>query len=176
MEYVLKYVDSGPHPGEHWFWRDGRRNHGHNSRGQAFVRWKVRPSAASRYFTHGEFTVARLLLAARRPVPAGARVHNLCGLSQCVNPDHWRVRPPCVFWRVDVRPDGAWQLARVRTGTPAKKDVTVHVSFEGTVHVAVVPPMSVQSPFDWPRAACGLLLRPEECVVVNDLVTCNGGC
>ena len=76
-DYVMKYTDQGPYPGNHWFWRDGRRNHGHNALGQAILRWRVKPTAASGYAEHGEFTVIRLLIEARAPIQRGVVYDNV---------------------------------------------------------------------------------------------------
>ncbi len=176
-EYLAKYVDAGPYDGNHWFWRDGRRNHLHNERGQAAVRWKTRPCAASRYFSHGEFTVARLLIEQRDgAAPKYTRYVNVCGLSQCVNPDHWKREDRALAWRMEARADGVWQLVRLRTGVPAKKEVVVHVLHEGVVHVVAIAPLTSRHAFEPPRASCGHVVVPDVCLVVVDPVTCTGGC
>lgn len=92
LEYVDKYVvkDQGT---EHWFWPETRRNHSHDSRGQAYLSWKVQPSFKTQFVSRGKYNVARLLIErARGPLKKRARVVNICGLPQCINPSHWRVR------------------------------------------------------------------------------------
>lgn len=89
-EYVEKYVVKDLVTG-HWFWRDSRRNHGHDSRGQAFLRWSVAPTFKTQFVSTGKYNVARLLIErVRGPIKKRARVTNNCGLPQCINPDHWK--------------------------------------------------------------------------------------
>ncbi len=174
MSYVMKYTDQGPHPGNHWFWRDGRRNHGHDAKGQAYLRWKVRPTADSGYLTHGEFNVARLHIAAVRGAPKGSAFENTCGLSQCINPAHWRRVDPPTPWRVQVLGTGLWQLVRVATGHPAQRTVVVHAKLGDVVHLVAIAPL-VQRSFAPPRAMCGTELPPELLVVTASPPTC-GAC
>jgi hypothetical protein len=170
--YVMKYTDQGPYPGNHWFWKGGRRNHGHDARGQAYVRWRVKPTADSGYFTHGEFNVARLLItAARGPIPPRARINNLCGLSQCINPDHWQYVPPRPVWRLQVLDSGLWQLVRTSTGIPAPREAVVHLLFRDVIHLAsIAPPALRMTPL---RTTCGLEPHPTEVVVTTALLTCK---
>lgn len=174
LDYVMKYTDQGPHPGNHWFWRDGRANHGHNSRGLAYLRWKVKPSAASGYAEHGDFTVARLLIEARAPIPTGVIHTNTCGLCQCINPDHWAARPAPVIWRMQVLGVGTWQLVRVSTGAPAEREIVVHAKYRDVIHVVAIAPRD-QRGFAPPLALCGLSLNPEGVVVTSAEPTC-GAC
>jgi hypothetical protein len=175
LDYVMKYTDQGPYPGDHWFWRDGRRNHGLDKRGQAYLRWKVKPTASSGYKVHGDFNVVRLLLAARGPVPPRSRYTSVCGLSQCVNPDHWRRVDPPTPWRLQVRDDGAWQLVRIQTDKPADRTIVVHMLHGNDVHVVSIAPQVQRAYEPPPVAMCGAALPPLECVVTAALVTC-GGC
>lgn len=172
LDYVMKYTDQGPYLGNHWFWRDGRRNHGHNALGQAYLRWRVRPTAASGYAEHGDFTVARLLIEARAPIPRGVVHENGCGLPQCVNPDHWRVRAGAGTWRLQVIGE-MWQLVRVRTGAPARREIVVHAALGTTVHLVAVTPLD-QRGYGPPHAACGAALLPETLVVTLAALTCPG--
>lgn len=172
-DYVMKYTDQGPHPGNHWFWKDGKRDHGHNEAGLAYLRWKVKPSAASGYQAHGEFTVARLLIEHREgPLPPRARWENTCGLSQCINPDHWRCETPTLEWRFEVRESGLWQLVRVATGEASNRVVVVNVNYKGTVHMASILPLDQRS-MSSPRAMCGDVLPIETSVVTLAPVTCG---
>lgn len=173
LAYVMKYVDQGPHAGNHWFWEDGRRNHGHDARGQAYVRWRVRPTAASGYFTHGDFNVARLLIEQRQPIPPRSRVELFCGLSQCVNPDHWRVPVSRPQWRMQIRDDGFWQLVKSYSGAPAIHTVVVRLAHHGEVHQAAIAPLEQRS-FAPPRAMCGYELPPTEVVVTTAPLSCAG--
>ncbi len=172
LDYVMKYTDQGPYPGNHWFWRDGRRNHGHDARGQAYVRWKVPPTAESGYFTHGEFNVARLLIAARNPIPPRACIANLCGLSQCINPDHWQRVLPRPAWRMQVTEAGVWQLVKPSSDVAAQREVVVHLLHQDVVHLAAIAPLERRtSPL---RAMCGLEPHPTEVVVTTAAITCEG--
>ena len=172
LSYVMKYTDQGPHPGNHWFWKTGRRDHGHDEHGQAYLRWRVQPCAASGYKTHGEFTVARLQIEHRQgPIAATARYENTCGLSQCINPDHWALRTPPSPWRCEALDHGAWQLVRVATGEPADRIVAVHVRFDGVVHVATILPAD-QRDMGLPRGLCGIELPVAFSVVTASPVTC----
>ena len=173
--YVMKYTDQGPHPGNHWFWRDGRRNHGHDARGQAYVRWRCKLTADSGYFTHGEFNVARLLITMLRgPIPPRARVANLCGLSQCINPDHWQRVLPRPAWRMQITEAGVWQLVKPSNNVPAQREVVVHLLHQDIVHMASIAPLAQRtSPL---RVMCGLAPHPAEVVVTTADVTCRGCC
>ena len=173
LEYVMKYTDRADRPGDHWFWRCGRQNHGHNARGQAILRWRVRPSADSGWRAYGEYVVVRLLLQHRGLAPRGSRFISVCGLSQCVNPDHWnRVDVP-VVWRVQVRADGDWQLVRVTTGEPATREVAINATYDGVVHLIAVTPRD-QRVLGPPRAVCGLELVPDLIVATAVEPTCKG--
>lgn len=173
MSYVTKYTDQGPYPGNHWFWRDGRRNHGHNKRGQAVVRWVVKPSASSGWKTHGDFTIARLWIDYRQPVPRGAPIYSVCGLSQCINPDHWRakIKPPP--WRLHIEEGGTWQLVRTSTNVPAAREVVVYAMLGHVVHVVAIAPMK-QRGLAAPHALCGAVLEPFDLVVTTAEPTCAG--
>lgn len=175
LEYVMKYTDQGPYPGNHWFWRDGRRNHGHDERGQAYLRWVVNPTAVSGWKTHGDFNVARLLIAARSPQPKGASFESQCGLSQCINPDHWRLVAAPIPWRMQVLESGVWQLVRVRTGAAAEREIVVRAAVAGVVHLAAIAPLALRT-LAPPRAACGLVLPPAEVVVVVAASPSCAGC
>jgi hypothetical protein len=171
--YVMKYTDQGPYPGNHWFWRDGRRNHGHDARGQAYVRWRVKPTAESGYFTHGDFNVARLLITALRgPIPPRARVANLCGLSQCINPGHWEHVLPKPRWRIQVFDGDAWQLVHPQSGQAAQREVVVSLLHQGTVHLATISPHAARSAKL--RTVCGHEPHPMEVVVTTADVSCAG--
>ena len=172
-EYVWKYVDQGPFNGGHWFWKDGRSNHGHNKRGQAYVRWKVKPCAESGWQTHGEFTVVRLLLEQQKPIPKGLRIACVCGLSQCVNPAHWQRTTPLVSWRFETRPDGVWQLVRTNTGEASDRTVVVHVMLDNVVHLVPIAPLA-QRAFGSPRSICGVSLDPQFSFVTRAALTCTG--
>ena len=90
LEYVARYVVKDPETG-HWFWTTTRRNHGHDSKGQAYLSWTVKPTFKTQFVSTGKYNVARLLIEwARGTIKKRARVANTCGLSQCINPDHWR--------------------------------------------------------------------------------------
>lgn len=172
-DYVWKYVDQGPYDGGHWFWKDGRRNHGHNKRGQAFVKWKVKPCAESGWKSHGEFTVVRLLIEQRDPIPKGIRFMCVCGLSQCVNPTHWRPTTPLVAWRFETRSDGVWQLVHAHNSVPSVRAVVVHVAADHAVHLVSIVPLS-QRALGPPRAACGALLNTQLSTVTRAALTCEG--
>jgi hypothetical protein len=89
-EYVAKYVVKDLVTG-HWFWQETRRNHSHDSKGQAYLSWTVKPTYKTQFVSRGKYNVARLLIEqARGPIKKRARVANTCRLSQCINPDHWR--------------------------------------------------------------------------------------
>ncbi len=84
-KWVLKDLEFG-----HWFWRDTKRNHGHDSKGQPFVVWRVRPTSKTLFESKGQYCVARLLIEATKgPIAPRARLRPTCGLPQCVNPQHW---------------------------------------------------------------------------------------
>lgn len=173
MSYVMKYTDQGPYPGNHWFWRDTRRNHTHNKQGQAVVKWVVKPSAESGWKTHGEFIVARLLIDHEQPIPPGSRIHSTCGLSQCINPGHWRaqVKPP--VWRMHIDAGGVWQLVRNATGAAAAREVVVYGVLDGVVHIIAIAPLKQRS-LAPPRALCGTELEPFKLVVTTAPPTCTG--
>lgn len=174
MSYVLKYTDSTQRLGNHWFWLDGRSNHGHDAHGQAYLRWKVRPTADSHYMTHGEFNVARLHVVARvGMLPRYARYVSICGLSQCIHPDHWRRDDPLSPWRMQVLDSGVWQLVRVATNKPADRQLVVHVSFGDVVHVIAIAPLNQRS-LASPRALCGVELNPRLFTVTSSPPTCVG--
>jgi len=173
MSYVMKYTDQGPYPGDHWFWKDGRRNHGFDKRGQAYVRWVVKPTAASGYLTHGDFNVVRLMITARRgELLPRTKIVLECGLSQCVNPDHWRVIETAPTWRIEVIEHGAWRLARTATGRVSEREQVVHARFDGVTHLASIT-SSAQYGFAPPRALCGDELSPELTVITNAKPTCS---
>ncbi len=174
LEYVMKYTDQGPYPGDHWFWRDGRRNHGHDKRGQAYVRWKVKPTAKSGYLEHGDFNVVRLLITARLGVlPPLTKIVLVCGLSQCVNPDHWRVVEAAPTWRIEMGNHGVWRLVRHRTGKPSEHEQLVHVRHDTVVHLAAIA-STTQFAVPAPRAVCGIELPPEQSIVTNAKPSCVG--
>ena len=174
LSYVMKYTDQGPYPGNHWFWKDGRRNHGFDARGQAYVRWKVKPTAESGYLTHGDFNVVRLLIAARRgELLPRTKIVLECGLSQCVNPDHWKVIEQAPTWRIEMAAHGAWRLVRHSSGLPSEREHVVHVQHAGVVHLAAIA-STKQFGFAAPRAACGEQLAPELSVVTHAQPTCSG--
>lgn len=170
----MKYTDQGPYTGNHWFWRDGRRNHGHDSNGQAYVRWKVKPTAKSGYQTHGEFNVARLLVEAREgAIPPRVRYVSTCDLSQCINPAHWRRASPASPWRLQVfDAAGVWQLVRVSTEAPAERETVVHVLHAGVVHLVSVLPLELRTHAAM-RAACGAELLSTASIVTSSDLTCE---
>jgi hypothetical protein len=174
MSYVMKYTDQGPYPGNHWFWRDGRRNHGLDKRGQAYLRWTVKPTPKSGYLTHGDFNVVRLLITARRgELPPRTKIVLECGLSQCVNPDHWKVLEAAPTWRIEMGAHGLWRLVRHRTGKPSGREQLVHVRHASVVHLAAIA-STMQFAVGAPRAVCGLELPPELSVVTDAKPSCDG--
>ena len=92
LAYLEKYVVKDP-THSHWFWRDSKRNHGHDLKGQPSDVWKDRPNSKTLFESTGRYCVARLFIEHLvGPIPARARVRSLCGLPQCVNPSHWSTR------------------------------------------------------------------------------------
>jgi hypothetical protein len=173
MEYLQKYLDQGPHDGGHWFWKDRRKNHGFNTRGQAIVKWKVKPCAESKWKIYGQFTVVRLLLEYGNPLPKGVRIPNVCGLSQCVNPSHWRIDAPLVPWRLVSLPADQWELVHNKTGRPADRQVAVFVVDAGVVHVVNVIPRARRG-LGPPIAVCGAALSLLFASVTGNAATCEG--
>lgn len=174
LAYVMKYTEQVPDRGNHWFWKTGRRNHGHDARGQAYVRWVLKkPTADSGYFTHGEFNVARLLITHRGgPIPPRAQVVNICGLSQCINPEHWQRLLPQPKWRMRVDDDGTWELVATGTARPARREVVVHLRHVDGIHLASIAPLDQRrgTPL---RTACGVVLHPADTMVTAMPVSCG---
>ena len=175
QSYVMKYVDMCDEAaGSHWFWRDTRSNHGHDVRGQAVLRWRVKPCAESRYLEHGVFNVARLLIQWQiGPTPPRSVFEAVCGLSQCVNPSHWRRVFVPATWRFEVHPNG-WRLVRRSNGSVASpRQYLLQVAHAGTVHLVQVEPVPRMLFASNPRAACGLEVPINESFVTSSALTCG---
>lgn len=178
LEYLEKYVVKDDGQGAHWFWSDGRRNHGHNSAGHAILKWVVKPTHKTNFVSRGTYCVARLFIEyIIGPIPRFARIDNTCRLSQCVNPTHWSrvLRLPTL--RLAVVPSGAWDIVSVATGHGIQRPTPVRVrGLDGAVHVARVAP-SFDRPGITPLvAACGAVVDVATALVVEDDVTCKAGC
>lgn len=171
----MKYVDKCDEvAGSHWFWRDGRSNHSHDARGQATLRWRTKPCAESRYFEHGVFNVARLLINWQiGPTPPRSVFESICGLSQCVNPAHWRRLFVPATWRIEIHP-GGWRLVRRSNGSPApEKTFLLQAAHVDTVHllqVTSVPRVLFAAP---PRMVCGYEAPVDEVLVTSSAVSCE---
>ncbi len=87
LVYLTKYLVADPRGSTHLFWKDTRAAHGHDSQGQATLRWKVKPTAATHMVSTGQYCVVRLLRE-HHGLPV-KNVQNRCGLPQCVNHLHW---------------------------------------------------------------------------------------
>ena len=175
LEYLMKHVLVDEINGNHWFFNENRQNHRFNLQGQPVVRWRVKAKASTMGRTQGEYLVARALIEHRAGEPLlGVIFHSVCGLSQCVNPDHWeRVVRPC-RWRMHVSSEHDWGLVSVQDGARAKRDVLVNLRFDDTIHVASIAPITRRGIDVLLHAMCGMQLDPLFAVATNDVPTCRG--
>ncbi len=175
LEYLMKHVLVDEINGNHWFFNENRPNHRFNRWGQPIIRWRVKVKASTMGRTQGEYVVARALIEHRTgELLLGVIFHSVCGLSQCVNPDHWQrfVKPN--KWRMHVSQDHDWGLVSVRDGVRAKRDVLVNLRFYDAIHVAAIAPITHRG-IDVPlRAMCGMQLDPSFVSTTNDAPTCRG--
>lgn len=178
LAFVDRFVDRGDR-GEHRFLRDGKRpDRRHNAAGHAFIKLHARPTVETHYVRSGEYCVARLYLdQLAGPFPPRSSFINKCGLPQCVNPDHWARVMKAPKWRFELLDYIGWQLVRTATGRPADKDVVVRAKGpNGVVHIFATTPANRRPAAGLPTALCGRTGFPPDLVVVDDLVTCTGGC
>jgi hypothetical protein len=171
----MKYVDKCDEvAGSHWFWRDGRSNHGHDPKGQAVLCWRTEPCAESRYLEHGVFNIARLLIMWQiGPTPSRSVFESICGLSQCVNPSHWRRLFVPATWRLEVHPEG-WRVVRRSNGSAAPpKPQLLQAAHAGAVHLLQVTPEPRALFTVRPRMVCGLEVLAEDVLVTSSAVTCE---
>lgn len=172
MSYIAKYTDRRSYPGDHWFWVDTRVAHRFNPRGQAVLSWKVKPCVESGWKRHGDFTVARLWIESRGPIPPRARIDNLCGLSQCINPDHWHVPNAAPPYRIGIHAADIWYLIDQQTQQRVEREVVVYVSDGQQTHALVVVPFD-RRPLGPPRSMCGVTLPVESLAVTRTNPTCG---
>jgi len=176
LAYLAKHVDKAA---GHWFWRDGRRNHGHDARGQATLRWTVTPTHKTQFVAEGVYNVARLFLEhVHGPLPAGRPLKNLCGLPQCVNPDHWsRPALPPAPYLLQPHPVAGWVVVESQTRLPPTRTVALRMRLpDALVHVVCAVPSSVTVPAVPLSTMCGLPVEGSGLLIVEAPVTCPGGC
>lgn len=167
VSYVEKHVIQD-HVYGHVFWRETRRNHGHDSDGQAYLEWKVKPTRKTLFDSHGRYTVARLLLE-HRGEAYKAMIRCLCGLPQCINLAHWRPVDKKATLQLAPTRDG-WALLDLRTGKPQVKPQLVRISIGDVVHQVSVAPGAT------PFLLCGAPYDPEVTQVTSRNITCTRGC
>ena len=178
LAFLDRYIERTER-GDHWLIRDGKKpDRRHNHRGQAFIRLRVRPTVATSYRDSGEYCLARLLIEATQPpAPPRSSYVNACGLTQCVNPVHWRLLVPPARWRFELDVLATWQLVRTRTGKPATDPEVVRARDRaGVVHVFSTVPAHQRRAGVMPTAVCGAMFYPPDLVVVAAPVTCAKGC
>ena len=168
-DYIKKFVVRDGKT-EHWFWPEGRGKRTHDSAGQAYLKWCVRPTAKTHMISWGRYNVVRTLFESVNPEARNLDFFNACGLSQCINPGHWA--------RAAAAPDhyiasvpAPWSVVRTSTGQVEDRPIVLRLQDpSGTVHVArAAPPAPLV-------AVCGASLDPLAVVTTEAMVTCRGGC
>lgn len=171
IEVLTHWIRQDDDPSNHWEWLvdlTAKHPRRFNERNQAIISW-----SSSTKYRRGIFVVARVFLEARETqLTRGTRFALNCGLSQCVNPDHWRRVDPSVLWRMQVLESGVWQLVRIVTNKPAQREIVVHVQLGDAIHLVAIAPL-VQRSLAPPRAVCGVELSPTSVVVTASPVTCK---
>ena len=176
LDYLAKYVDKAS---GHWFWREGRRNHAHDAQGQAVLRWKVRPTHKTLFASSGSYSVARLFLEhAYGRLPDSEKIKNLCGLPQCVNPDHWSL-PSHSSVAYLLAPWGTnnWIVVDRATRQEPARAVAVRLRLpDALVHVVVTVPSFDRDPAILLSTVCGKPVTGSGLLVVESPITCTEGC
>jgi hypothetical protein len=173
IEVVTRYVEKGDDASDHWVWlvdlsaKNPRRLSSH---GQAVLSW-----ASNARISRGLFSVARLLIEHHKgPFPERSVFDLQCGLTRCVNPDHWKWREPIPRYRFDLTSEG-WRVAERRTAKPVQQRVLLSVRDQhGVTHLVPAAPHHVSRYV----ALCETIIAPEVTTVLamNAVITCKGGC
>lgn len=171
LEYLEKHIVKDDEYG-HWFWceRKGKRTHD-LSTGQALVAWSVPATHKTDFVSRGRYNVARLLIEhVYGAVEPRAKIESLCGLPQCVNPQHWGRRERVSPFRL-ARLMQRWCLVIASTGREvAEPQVARLRSLDGTVHVIRAVP---REPI---LVVCGAAVDFATALVIDAAVTCKEGC
>lgn len=178
LDYLSKYVDRDLASG-HWFWREGRRNHLHDSRGQARVLWKVRPTHKTSFVSEGSYSVARLLLEhAHAGLPPDFAARSVCGLPQCVNPSHWHVDSRVlVSYVLEAWGPVSWKVLDGRTREEPTRAVAFRLFLPGLgTHAITTKPSFDRDPTEPLSTVCGKPVVGPGLLVVQSPVTCREGC
>lgn len=156
----------------HWFWRESRGEDRHRRRSHdGFPIWAWKPSSRICY-KRGILVVARVLIHhASGSIAPRTRFLSLCGLSQCVRPDHWS--------RVDRLPShtlvqtmSGWRLCRVSDGGPVRQPELLPVACDGGVHRVTFGALTYAAL----EAVCGRTMLPQQVIVLakDAQVSCEG--
>lgn len=165
LDFIEKYVVRCPAGTAHQFWDTTAVSRRLDSRGQAVLAVKVKPTASTHMKSRGVYSVVRALLEHKK-MPLKGNV-NTCGLSQCVNPTHWKGPTPPVPYKLD--PERG--VVHVSDGSTIRRDVAVRLrGLDGVVHVARALPDTL------PVLLCGSRYDPMTVLVVTEPVTCTKGC
>jgi len=177
LEYLEKHIIKDDGPGHHWFWRDTRRNHEHDLRGQALLKWKVKPTHKTDFVSKGSYCVTRLMIEYLiGPIPKYSQYHCMCRLPQCVNPHHWMNARASTRFRFACL-DGVWQVVNFGYQVHIERMFAARVrGRDGVVHVVGVLPPDQQTPGAPFVATCGTVIAPETSLIVDEPVSCKGGC
>lgn len=176
MSYVERYVDRDAENGNHWFFRDTRRNHRHNRAGHPLLSWSFKVPGHPRQRLRGEYCVTRLMIeAVTGPIEPYTRFTSVCGLSQCVNPDHWRRRVPPPTWTIRITEGGYWEIVRHKHETPLGQERLLGAIYAGAIHSVRAFP-GVHNPNEPLVALCGEQIPAMLCAVTRGSPTCTKGC
>ena len=173
LEHLTRYVDKGDDASDHWVWRvdlDAKNPRRLSEHDQAIISW-----SPSRDVKRGVFSVARLLIEhTKGPFPERSVFDLICGLSRCVNPDHWKWREPAPRYRFDLAPDG-WRIAERRTAKPVQVRLLLVVrDAQGVSHLVPANPQHVSHYL----TMCEMHIVPEVSMILatNAVITCKEGC
>lgn len=155
----------------HMFWRERRGKRGHNTRGEATLKWSTEATHKNDFVSMGKYTVARLFIEHLiGPIEKHTHFLCLCGLPQCVNPHHWGRQARLPRHRLELRRD-MWQVVSGARAVVISAPVVVRVrDLAGVTHVARAAPP------DPLIAMCGQRLDVATSLIVESIVTCRGGC